>query len=310
MFFYRVGFIIVLKFIITASSKGSRNAKCYSKNVLSSVLGNEATGPEVNVCHKSGSERKYQNYQSYGDGYVTYPENVKIRLLPRGFNETDDRILQQISLKPKVKGVKKILVYKGLEGNPEGSELFVKSECQVTECHLTGDQEEEHVDAVIFDNHVWGLDKFPKKPHQIWVLNLMESPFHTNRLQQLKSKINWTASYRTDSTIVIPYDKFVLNSTNAPMEKKKTNYANGKTKMAAIFVSNCYSYSGRLAYVRELEKYVTVDVYGLCGNMTCERDEMDNCYQLLSDHYKFYLAFENSLCKDYISEKFFWHALK
>ena len=54
-----------------------------------------------------------------------------------------------------------------------------------------------------------------------------------------------------------------------------------------------------------LQSYINIDVYGLCVNstecakfnMTCERD--------LMAPYKFYLSFENSICTDYITEKFF-----
>lgn len=58
-------------------------------------------------------------------------------------------------------------------------------------------------------------------------------------------------------------------------------------------------------YVRELQKYVSVDVYGSCGPLKCGQTFLDtHCYQqVLAPNYKFYLAFENSLCQDYITEK-------
>mgnify|MGYP001171110744 FL=1 len=51
-------------------------------------------------------------------------------------------------------------------------------------------------------------------------------------------------------------------------------------------------------------------MYGKCGELTCHDDrnngDPDNlCYGLLESSYKFYLAFENSLCQDYLSEKFY-----
>ena len=43
-----------------------------------------------------------------------------------------------------------------------------------------------------------------------------------------------------------------------------------------------------------------MDIYGDCGNLTC----VGTCIDDNSLHYYFYLAFENSICPDYISEKF------
>lgn len=52
-----------------------------------------------------------------------------------------------------------------------------------------------------------------------------------------------------------------------------------------------------------------MDIYGKCGTMKCTRSEADKCYEMLNNDYKFYLAFENSNCKNYITEKFFFNGL-
>lgn len=55
--------------------------------------------------------------------------------------------------------------------------------------------------------------------------------------------------------------------------------------------------------------FVQVDIYGFCGDFKCPRSSADKCFEVLDHDYKFYLAFENSNCKDYITEKFFVNAL-
>lgn len=52
-----------------------------------------------------------------------------------------------------------------------------------------------------------------------------------------------------------------------------------------------------------------MDIYGACGNYKCPRSTADKCFDILDNDYKFYLAFENSNCRDYITEKFFVNAL-
>ena len=56
-------------------------------------------------------------------------------------------------------------------------------------------------------------------------------------------------------------------------------------------------------------KHIDVDIYGSCGTKQCPRTS-DDCYKILNSKYKFYLAFENSNCVDYITEKFFVNGLK
>ena len=49
------------------------------------------------------------------------------------------------------------------------------------------------------------------------------------------------------------------------------NHAEGKSKMAIWIVSHCNAKSGRDEYVRRLQNYIPLDIYGKCGNLTCER---------------------------------------
>jgi alpha-1,3-fucosyltransferase len=74
--------------------------------------------------------------------------------------------------------------------------------------------------------------------------------------------------------------------------------------MGAWFVSNCNVPSRRDILVQGLQRYFPVDVYGRCGRFKCPRLS-NHCHEILDKDYKFYMSFENSLCDDYVTEKFF-----
>jgi len=73
-----------------------------------------------------------------------------------------------------------------------------------------------------------------------------------------------------------------------------------------MVASHCPTYNDRLGFVSELQKFIPVDVYGACGPFKCDRK---NCMATIQREYKFYLAFENANCRDYITEKFFQNGL-
>ena len=81
-------------------------------------------------------------------------------------------------------------------------------------------------------------------------------------------------------------------------------YLAKRTKLVAWFCSNRHTHGKREIYFKELAKYIQIDTYGQCGNLQCLPRMSPTCNHLL-DSYKFYLAAENSLCPDYVTEKFY-----
>ncbi|XP_055880072.1 alpha-(1,3)-fucosyltransferase C-like isoform X3 [Biomphalaria glabrata] len=121
-----------------------------------------------------------------------------------------------------------------------------------------------------------------------------------------KNVFNWTFTYRTDSDIFAPSTLLAWRHHSLLLtDAQYLELARNKTKMAAWFVSNCDTPSQREQYVQVLQKYIEVDIYGKCGNLSCPRSAGSDCESLLGKSYKFYLSFENSLCLDYVTEKVF-----
>ena len=78
-----------------------------------------------------------------------------------------------------------------------------------------------------------------------------------------------------------------------------------KKNIAYWVASHCPTDNKRENYVKSMQQFINVDVYGKCGNLTCPYQKQRNpCEDDLALKYYFYLAFENSNCVDYISEKF------
>lgn len=82
-----------------------------------------------------------------------------------------------------------------------------------------------------------------------------------------------------------------------------------KRRLVAAMISNCWS-KGRLKYIKYLQQFIPVDVYGSCGSFSCAKSNYSGCLAAIGQQYKFFLSFENNKCEDYITEKFFENALK
>lgn len=185
---------------------------------------------------------------------------------------------------------------------------WIKDDYNLCNCFITTNRQEvESSSAVVFmlrDLNLTDLPSF-KQPNQMFVLFHVESPCHTYLTDEenewINDNIDWFMTYRTDSDIYTPSARKLSKPTMNQGQTLSTN----KTKMAAWFVSNCNPCSKRDKFVKELQKYIPVDVYGHCGQLECSRDDEEKCYKMVETEYKFYLSFENSICKEYITEKLF-----
>ena len=154
--------------------------------------------------------------------------------------------------------------------------------------------------------------------HQRIVFFTQESPV-TSELNGLKVKefrrgiFNWTMTYKSSADVQLNYGKVIRNNS-APKKTKKYRLPRNRMGKVVWMSSHCNTASLRESYVAELSKYIPVDVYGKCGGskLRCPRLpppkhwlSAPKCYLNMSRNYKFYLSFENSICLDYVTEKFF-----
>ena len=179
------------------------------------------------------------------------------------------------------------------------------------------------VDAVMFEYNDDMLRLKPhrhidlplrRKPEQYWILYNHE-PHHSN--QKVKSnflfnnldnaRFNLSANYRNEADIILKYGEcFPRPKQN--YSTKGVNFAANKTRLAVWFVCNCRTTSGRIEYVNELNQHIHVDTAGKCGDYNVSSIIGTVRFVLPVteiNKYKFYLAFENTFCDQYISEKVF-----
>jgi hypothetical protein len=139
---------------------------------------------------------------------------------------------------------------------------------------------------------------------------------------------NWTMTYRTDSDIPFPYGAIVSND-----EQSYTDYLNNvgrerrnklhkkkyldkdysaiyeqKDKGVFWIVSHCSTKSKREKYVDKMREHIKVDQFGGCNENKIARKTYYSTENWT--RYKFYLAFENTYCIDYLTEKVYnWFEL-
>ena len=147
----------------------------------------------------------------------------------------EDRIVNQLMFYPRDYNssstqLKTIVLYLGRGGwsdLPMGRAKFISDKCPIDRCYLSGDPNDAVQADAIFFKERFQWPKHRRPPHQIWILFLLECPLHTQLFRNLGIGVfNWTATYRHDSDIVAPYEKFVSYHQNVSINspKKVCNY--------------------------------------------------------------------------------------
>ncbi len=177
-------------------------------------------------------------------------------------------------------------------------------------CIATGNKTDiDSSDAVVFLAQGNDLDSCitegtkHRLQSQRWILCNHESPVHSPDYHKFKGIFNWTMTYRLNSDIWLPYGQAKPGQHKSGFDPKM-NYLDGRKKSIITIISNCFS--PRLSMVKALKKYIDIDIFGNCGQKSLCRHN-DSCWSVLKE-YKLYLSFENSICKDYITEKAYQNA--
>jgi hypothetical protein len=185
-------------------------------------------------------------------------------------------------------------------------------------CTITNDRSQINVsDVVLF--RARRLDELPlptrPSPKQKWVFFEVEPPYKVyefTNLTKYKDVFNLSATYSSESDFphLIDLKKCHVDEKKLQLYSKM-NFAANKTRNVAWFATNCKSQSKREQYIKEMQSNIGVDIYGKCGNLSCGTNYFKSwseakCHETLFNYnnsYRFYLAFENSLCYDYLTEK-------
>ena len=193
-------------------------------------------------------------------------------------------------------------------------------------CHLLDDSSSDYDAGMTFDAVIWDLPTWyrrnlvEKRPEsQRWLLVSQESPSNVAAVSNgadfwtsgMAEQFTDTATYQLSSDVRWVYgncSQALPSNRKREQEEEPINYAAGKTDLAMWAVSNCKSWSRRELYVRRLLAALTprhLHIYGRCNwsRRSCARGDL--CEERMPNRYKFVLAFENSLCLDYVTEKTF-----
>ena len=142
-----------------------------------------------------------------------------------------------------------------------------------------------------------------KMKGQLWVAWFMECEVNYPHFSDpsYMNSFDLTMSHHLDSDIVVPYYYYDLNELlRGTIREKEVG------KSVCAFISSSFHKSGRLEYLKTLVNYLDVQSYGkVLRNRVIKRDTGHRSKMDTIAQYKFTIAFENAIARDYVTEKFY-----
>ena len=168
---------------------------------------------------------------------------------------------------------------------------------------------------------------------QVWILWNDEATRMNQNFKKISSLFNWTLSFKTNSEIYEGSYGFFRKKTaqTSPAQIKKLkdeiyeNHFKKRTNAILWFVNNC-KVKSRFRTVLEISRFYPITIYTRCdvakltqhawlnrnypmlsiNSSRCDKES--ECERENFSRFKYYIAFENKNCSDYITEKT-WKAL-
>ncbi|XP_066509797.1 alpha-(1,3)-fucosyltransferase 7-like [Hoplias malabaricus] len=167
-----------------------------------------------------------------------------------------------------------------------------------------------HADVVVFHHQELSNGcsmlplHLPRPPRQRWIWLSLEPPLNNHNLSAFNGLFNWTMSYRSDADIFMPYGKLVAKkNTSTYFIPQKQNC------LVAWVVSHYKDQQKRSKVYQQLRKHIPAELIEVYGHWT-QRPLADKNLLSTISRCLFYLAFENSEHKDYITEKLWRNSLQ
>ncbi|CAG0882108.1 unnamed protein product [Cyprideis torosa] len=144
---------------------------------------------------------------------------------------------------------------------------------------------------------------YPKIPGQKWAFFALESPMSDIGPvpRELARRLDWSITYRLNSSFPTFYDAALSRINSSVTDDDIDEAIHLKRYPIAAVISNPTSH--RLRFIEHLNNYIPVHVYGQVTGRECPGHW--ECREKISRSYWFYLAIENAVCEDYVTEKLF-----